>query len=330
MVDAADRAKQLRAVAYGPGNQSAAERATAAARLRDLEPQVGAEDSAPAESSAESVPVAAVTDDRRPRRRFALLALAAVTLVAVVASVATALKPIDSLAVFDRPDTAGVEVPETLAASQRGNEAEFRLLVEYEQYQVWAMRAPSQTMDLEGNLVPGDGVEVCLTVIAARGHSSGSCADEAGFRRTGLQLGNFDVSTDPDGTAHQVRFAWGPTGDVRPIHKIVPPKPTFDELMDREPTERDIDGRAALVSTDERAADTLRWVADYGDYGVWLYRRSGAVCLLVANPEDAISDMASDCVLREEFEAEGIALPWPPDDVVIKLSPELGLRIARS
>lgn len=313
---------ELQAIAFGRA-ASEAQRAEAMARLAALEPPVVVDE-----------PTLAPIEDPEPRpapsprRRFALVALVVVVAVAAVAAVGIVRKQQDPFAAFERAPTSADVAP---AAASFGYDPQYvRLLGSHANYQVWGYRGPvTAEMGWTRDEMPA--IWICLFVTSGTSGNSSSCTDDKEFALHGLHTGQLDLFTDKDGGAHVVEYTWGPTSPLTPHFKTIPQPPTLDEVFDRAPTDKDLDGRAYLLSESTAVSESARWVGDYHDVRIWIYRTDpDSVCTMAADVKSGLGRVEAACVPDAEFRASGMTLDWPVESVQLELSPDLTVSVSVS
>jgi hypothetical protein len=313
-----DERTALQAVAFGRGEHSAEERDAAIVRLRELDSRDHEPTVAEETRDDPEIPPLAARSERSRRRRVVFGVLAAVAVVATIGTLGMVQRQQQSLSVFDQPQTAADrDAPDLIRMGYAPED--LRLLDGGGDYQVWGYAGPAPVDHHQD--------AVCLFVYMSPTSSSGTCTNRSDFVRQGLDLGNFDLGSDPDGTVHTVRFFWGPTGPLVAKEFTVVPD-TIEDTFQREPTDADRAGQAYLVSESDTARNSARWVGQYRGVQLWIYRSGDVVCALAANPSDAVGPVASLCTPPDNFEESGITLDWAPDALRFELDPHLNLSIA--
>lgn len=305
---------ELQAIAFGRSARSDADRAEAMARLAALDAPVLVEQ--PMEPPEPAV------REPSPRRRFALVALSVVAAVAVVAAVGIYRKQQDPFAAFDRPPTsADRDYP---VFGDNIDPQDVRLLAQDTVYQVWGYRGPS--------LMSGDAsspIEVCLVVVGGPARSNTNCASEDKVTTNGLPSSQLELSVDSDGTRHFVKYTWGPSEPLSRTFSTVPPPLTLDETFERKPSDRDLEGSDYLLSEPAAVSESARWVADYHEVRIWIYRDdSQSICMMAADTGSGVGRVAATCVPDAEFRASGMTLDWPTDAVRLELGPALQVSVS--
>lgn len=305
---------ELQAIAFGRSAHTDAERAEAIARLAALEaPVVIAQPTEPPEPAGR-IP--------SPRRRFALITLAVVVAAAVIAAVGIYREQQDPFAAFKRPPTsAELDYPFPVFGDDFDSQ-DLRMLADDPSYQVWGYRGPSITGQ-------GDGTEVCLVAVGGPAKSNMNCAPENKVTTEGLSSGQLELSVDSDGTRRFVKYTWGPSEPLSRTFTTIPPPPTVDQTFERKPTDKDLEGREYLLSESVAVSESARWVADYRDARIWIYRDAqDSVCMMAADTASGVGRVAAACVSDAEFRASGASLDWQVDAVRFDLSPALQVSVS--
>lgn len=260
-------------------------------------------------------------DERRSRRRFALIGLASVALIATVSSIAIVREQQDSLAVFDRAPTEE-DAPPSRSSHQLDVSA-VRLLGEVEGYQIFGYLGP---IEHPFDDAP-DEEQVCLIVTSEQTGGT-MCTTREEFRVNGISVENEVLPSAADGAQRRVSFAWGPMGGLRQDIHTLPPRESLEDLLENEPTDRDREGLRHMLNPEQIETETMRWITDYRDLGIWVYQPDDArLCLLVGQRNSIVGDVASDCATLEAFAESGFTIDWPADGLQFTLSPELRLTV---
>ena len=261
-------------------------------------------------------------EDHRPRRRArprTLIVVVAVIALSAALGVWLVSRPVDSLAVFDRPPNASDR-----AAQERMQDLGFgpspddwsnaRLLAEYGDVIVVGQR---------------EGSSVCLFTVEADRGSGGNCASDDVFASEGLST---PVRGEPraDGTRIDVTYQWGPQGGVVRTEHPKPSPPPPDPPLSIFDRDQDVNDAALLesLSLDEKQAASLRLVDARNGVRIAVYRpQSGRVCLVAVDSGSIAGDVAQNCGTDADVNGDGLTVDWPAEHWRFTWGPTSNLRI---